>query len=206
MSASEVRELRSLGFEIGSHTMDHIYLTRLTTAAANKQVESGKSELEQVLGEFVNGFCYPGGKFHEKHVEMVRASGFIYARTTENLHLDITTDPYRIPVSIQCYPHRKSVYLSNFIRYPKWGRRAGVLGIALSEHTLLTRLKIILDRVCSKGGIFHLWGHSWELDQFNGWKLLDDFFKYVDDRVILENRITNFSVAKLIRNQAEPGM
>ena len=36
-----------------------------------------------------------------------------------------------------------------------------------------------LDYVLVNGGIWHLWGHSWEIDENNHWELLDDVLEYV---------------------------
>ncbi|GAB7548894.1 hypothetical protein CS8_085910 [Cupriavidus sp. 8B] len=46
-------------------------------------------------------------------------------------------------------------------------------------------------RVAMTGGIFHLWGHSWELDSFGGWQVLEDFLRFGADYFPKENRVTN---------------
>ena len=30
----------------------------------------------------------------------------------------------------------------------------------------------LFDEVCAKGGVFHLWGHSWEVDANDDWRRL----------------------------------
>jgi peptidoglycan/xylan/chitin deacetylase (PgdA/CDA1 family) len=87
MTAAQAREL-SQHFEIGSHTLDHHYLTRVGDGEAWRQIIEGKTELEQRLGQAVTGFCYPGGQFHGRHVRMVKRAGFAYARTIKNLYSD----------------------------------------------------------------------------------------------------------------------
>lgn len=191
MSATQIRELRSIGFEIGSHTLDHRYLPTLDSQSATLQVQLGKTELEQIIRERVSGFCYPGGKFLKSHVEIVKQAGFTFARTTENLRLDSGIDPYRIPVSLQCYPHPRSVYLRNFARQGQWRLRARMLRALWEADTLLSQLKIGLDLACQSGTVFHLWGHSWELDKFNLWSTLDDFLGYVTERVSPQRRVSN---------------
>lgn len=204
LSAREIIELRRMGFEIGSHTLNHRYLTGLTSAAAAKQIEEGKRQLEQIVGTAINGFCYPGGKFSEEHVQMVRSAGFEYARTTANLHLATIADPYRLPVSVQCYPHQNYVFLRNFVRHGHWRQRIKALQIMLNNSSLIARLKATLDHVCDFGGVFHLWGHSWELEQFNGWELLESFLEYADERIPLQNRFANFEIAQLARKYKQP--
>jgi hypothetical protein len=196
MSGGQIRDLLAGGFEIGSHTLDHCYLTSVDDATAQHQIVQGKALLEQALGQAVPGFCYPGGKYRKRHRDMVRAAGFAYARTTENLHSGISADAFSVPVTLQFYPHPPAVFLRNFIRYGSWWQRSRMLSLALSNRDLLSRLKSALDAVCLQGGVFHLWGHSWELDQFGGWGLLDDFLSYAAERIPAEDRLTNLDVLR----------
>lgn len=94
MAPEQMRELRAGGFEIGSHTLDHCYLNTVDDATAAAQIEQGKLQLEHALGEAVPGFCYPGGKCHARHVDMVRRAGFAYARKTVNFHPDVGRIPW----------------------------------------------------------------------------------------------------------------
>lgn len=196
MSASQIRRLLDEGFEIGSHTLDHCYLTSVDDVTAQNQIDLGKEQLEQVLGERVPGFCYPGGKFEARHREMVRSAGFEYARTTKNLYSDIQQDAYAMPVGLQFFPHTSAVFLRNFIRNGDWLRRTRMLSQALSRSELLNQLKGALDAVCTQGGVFHLWGHSWELDQIDGWGLLNDFLSYAAEKIPNEDRLTNLDVLR----------
>lgn len=196
MSASQIRNLQQEGFEIGSHTLDHCYLSSVDDKTAQLQIVQGKEQLEQILGAPVPGFCYPGGKFAERHKQMVRTAGFDYARTTQNLYTDVLQDAYAMPVGLQCYPHASAVYLRNFIRYGAWWQRTRLLSQALSSKNLLSRLKEVLDSVCLHGGVFHLWGHSWELDQAGGWRLLEDFLVYAAEKIPVEARLSNLEVLR----------
>jgi len=62
----------------------------------------------------------------------------------------------------------------------------------MSHPTLISRLRAALDYVCNRGGIFHLWGHSWEIEEFGGWALLDDFLRYAADRILPARRFDNY--------------
>src|SRR5664280_1352236 len=77
------RGARSLGerFEIGAHTRSHLRLPALSLAAAREEVVSGKAELEDILGQAVRSFCYPGGAYRPEHVALAREAGFTVART-----------------------------------------------------------------------------------------------------------------------------
>ena len=93
MRAEQIRELASR-FELGSHTLEHSFLTGLPPQQAYRQIVDGKRTLEDMLGQSVQGFCYPGGKFHALHCKQVKAAGFLYARTTQNLRFDIGSNAF----------------------------------------------------------------------------------------------------------------
>lgn len=196
LSHSQIRTLRVDGIEIGSHTLNHRYLPSMDDATAQYQLVQGKNQLEQVLGENVPGFCYPGGRYKTRHKEMVRAAGFAYARTTSNFHSDILPDPFCMPAGFQCYPHPRTRFLRNFIRKGLWYQRVPMLSQALMARDLLGGLKGALDIVCKRGGVFHLWGHSWEIAKFDGWSVLEQFLEHASERIPVESRLTNFEALR----------
>jgi peptidoglycan/xylan/chitin deacetylase (PgdA/CDA1 family) len=190
IGAAEIRRLATVA-ELGSHTLDHCYLTSVDDAKARAQICAGKEALEHTLGMGVAGFCYPGGQFTAGHRRMVATAGFRYARTTVNFCSGVGTDPFRIPTSMQLYPHPRSVYLRNWVRRGRWLDRHDLARVALSNDELLPRLRAALARVARTGGLFHLWGHSWEFDAIDGWRVLDEFLRYASDLVPADRRLTN---------------
>lgn len=193
LSAPDMRRLAEMA-EVGSHTRDHCYLPTVDDAQARAQIDEGKAELEQALGQRVTGFCYPGGQFTAAHRRMVAAAGFRYARTTVNFCRDAGSDPFLVPTTLQLYPHTRSVYLRNWVRRGRWRERGGLARTALSNVELLPRLRAALARVVRTGGVFHLWGHSWEFDANSGWRVLDEFLRYACDVVPAHRRLTNHAV------------
>src|ERR1700722_2734423 len=73
------------GHEIGSHTLDHVYLRNQPAETVRAQIVGGKHALEDMLGARVPGFCYPGGRYDASSVRAVKDAGFEYARSVENL-------------------------------------------------------------------------------------------------------------------------
>jgi len=122
---------------------------------------------------------------------MVIEAGFEYARTVASFHGGSPVDPFAMPTTIQFYPHKRYSLVRNFLRQGKWQRRRKLFVVALSCGDMMSRLQRLLDRVGRDGGIFHLWGHSWELETFDGWRQLESFLLYAADRIPDENRLTN---------------
>lgn len=193
-------ELRQLGseFEIGSHTLDHRSLDSLSADEARHQIVAGKRWLEDQLGRRVDGFCYPNGHHNASVRQLVRDSGFRYGRTTEDLHDGIDVDAMRMPVTLQFHPRRRLDVAKNYVREERrrvgewrWPRRLPVLASALGEEDFAARFRRMLDRVCRRGGTFHVWGHSWEIDRIGAWSMLDDLMRYAAERVPPAGRVTN---------------
>jgi peptidoglycan/xylan/chitin deacetylase (PgdA/CDA1 family) len=61
----EVREIAGLGFEIGSHTVNHPDMARISLDEARHELVESKQTLEQQTGRPVRFFAYPfGGQEH----------------------------------------------------------------------------------------------------------------------------------------------
>ena len=194
MSDAQIREL-SRRFEIGSHTHDHCFLNGVDIAEARYQIVEGKKRLEDLLGWKVQGFCYPRGQYRKPVVDIVQACGFNYARTTVNLCFDAGNKPFEMPTTIQFYPHYRAVYVRNFARAGQWLRRHEGLRLAMREQDWIARLYAMFDYACEHQAVFHLWGHSRDIDELNAWGELDRFLAYVASGVPIQNRLNNEQLA-----------
>ena len=190
-------ELRGVGryFEIGSHTVDHCYLRTVGEVEANRQITEGKARLEDMLGQSVAGFCYPGGKYRRSDLTLVRRAGFTYARTTTNLCFDAGHSRFELPTTIQFYPHSRAVYWRNFALAGRWGNRQAALRLAVEHENWIERMYALFNYSCQHEGTFHMWAHSYEIDRLNAWRELDRFFAHVANKVTAQNRLTNQQVA-----------
>lgn len=191
------QQLRNIGkqFEIGSHTYDHRYLQNIRIADAYFQIMQGKTCLEDVLGMAVPGFCYPGGKYRQEHIDMIRSAGFEYARTNTNLFFGPGKGPYEMGTTIQFYPHSKMTYFRNFLWAGDWNIRQDALRLALTKDDWLERLYCLFEWSCEHEKQFHLWTHSWEVDNLNAWPALDRFLAHVSNRIPVEGRLTSGQIA-----------
>lgn len=197
MTKGALREVAS-NFEIGSHTIDHRYLSGLGDEEAQRQIVEGKKQLEDLLGHAVNGFCYPGGKYGKEHLTFVQRARFSYARTTTNLCFDAGHSPFELPTTIQFYPHSKSVYWRNFASAGNWGGRHAGLRVAVRSVGWIERMYALFEHASLHNGTFHMWAHSYEIDQLGGWGELDRFFLHVSKQVSASNCLTNHQV--VLRN------
>lgn len=194
MSVPQIRELARV-FEIGSHTYDHCFLNSVDRNQAHFQINRGKEILEDMLGQEVAGFCYPGGKYRREHAELVRSAGFHYARTTMNLCFDAGDNRFEIPTTCQFYPHQRSVYLRNFARARHWQRRCAGLTLAVKRKDWIDRLHGLFDYACEHQAVFHLWGHSNDIDALDAWHELDLFLGHAASCIARQDRLNNGQLA-----------
>lgn len=100
-SADHVRELHSLGFEIGAHTAQHPILKSCSDAEALQEIGGAKESLESIIKGRVTSFAYPNGlvdrDFIERDVRLVKACGYQSAVITGGGVVNAQTDPYLLP-------------------------------------------------------------------------------------------------------------
>lgn len=194
MTSADIGAL-SKAFEVGGHTMDHVVLTGLDLATAAGQIQQCKTWLEDVTGGTVTGFCYPRGRYNGSIKELTDRAGFAYARTIKNFFSSVGDDRFEMLTTLQFFPHRKSVYLKNFVKVRPDRNRLALFAAALTSGRLSDRAKRMADLCAESGGIFHLWGHSWELEEHDLWGELEDVLRYLsrgigDNVVFLDNQQT----------------
>ena len=165
--------------EIGAHTLSHATLTQVSTDQARKEISESRRQLEEMLGKKVTSFAYPKGQYDKIHVEMVHDAGYLCARTTKPFFTTIGENPYELGVTIWAAPHRLRdmrglLRLFNIspsiIANPLGIKRWNELG------------KRIFDRILESGGVFHFFGHSWQVDKMKGWQKLEDLLAYISFR------------------------
>jgi peptidoglycan/xylan/chitin deacetylase (PgdA/CDA1 family) len=83
MDPPQIREWLTAGHQIGSHTLTHPFLTRLTRERAREEIFSSKKTLEDKFGVAVRHFCYPYGDWNPAILELVAEAGYDTACTTE---------------------------------------------------------------------------------------------------------------------------
>jgi peptidoglycan/xylan/chitin deacetylase (PgdA/CDA1 family) len=94
MNAAQVIEADHSGIEIGSHSVSHANLSRLSWNRLRVEVAASKEALEQLLGHPVLSFCYPSGMFNPTVVGAVQAAGYQDATTTAFGYVHALADRY----------------------------------------------------------------------------------------------------------------
>lgn len=198
MSGAEIRRL-SETFEIGAHTVDHVVLTEASRETAEKQIRESKMQLEDITGKPCETFCFPRGRFRGSHIEMVSRAGFRYVRTVELLSTrfpKLRGDVYIIPTTIQACPHHWITYMNNCIkRLSPRNLLKLVSDIRFSNWTESARF--FLQLVAGCGGVFHLWGHAWEIDEQQQWPQLEAAFSAMQELSTSVHRVPNSQLVSL---------
>ncbi len=74
-----IREISGRGMEVGSHGMSHLALPGLEPETLKREVGHSRQVLERILGEEVEGFCYPYGALDGAAVRAAVEARYAYA-------------------------------------------------------------------------------------------------------------------------------
>ena len=144
------------GHEVAVHTLTHPTLTYLSKEEIIRQVEKDRENLSKIFGCDVVGMAYPGAGFQnsDRVEEAIRShTGIKYARTISN--------------SYSFCPQE------NLLRYKP----------TTYHLDFDTNYRLADDFFSSdKGGVFYIWGHSYEFDINDTWAEFERFCEYVSGR------------------------
>ncbi|MFI9270103.1 polysaccharide deacetylase family protein [Kitasatospora sp. NPDC052896] len=174
LSAAGIRELAER-FEIGGHTLTHQRLPQLSDAAAAEEIRSGRAELEDITGSPVTSFCYPRGEYTPGQVTLVEQAGFTLARTVRRGSLR-PGHALELATTVNAYTHRVDGPLALRLA---GGRPWTAARLYLAWDELAVHF---FDRCLREGGVFHLWGHSWEVDARGEWARLERVLAHIAGR------------------------
>lgn len=175
LSNEEIKQL-SQNFEIGAHTMTHPSLTKISEKEAFQEIKDSKVFLEKLTNKEIKMFCYPKGLYNEKVKNLVGEAGFIGARTIKRFFINPPSDFFELGTTVHSFTHRINLSLKlplkiNFSFVP-----------SLFTKDWVKIAKKTFDYVNQYGGIWHLWGHSWELEENELWKGLEEVLKHISGK------------------------
>jgi hypothetical protein len=205
MSEKQMREL-SQSFEIGAHTLNHVFLTTTDDTNASIEIRVSKSWVQDVTGNPCAMFCPPAGKHTARHLEHVRNSGYAGLRTVEFMSLD---RPRRVnglavmPTTMQSHPHGAATYLKNAAKRKSVANVWNYLAHG-SKGDWTKSAESMMRRAIQTGGVFHLWGHSWEIEQFDQWQNLERVLRTMGALRDQADCLTNGEVVECCSSRAMP--
>ena len=179
MPPSRILEL-SRHFEIGGHTLNHIRLNIPDLELIKTEVEGSFNWLKELMGYNPVSFCFPGGKYNALSARAVFDAGYQLARTTELLSTS-NGNHNILPTTVQVYQHPAGTYIRHLIKRRRWQNLYQWLQSG-SGSSLEALTNSFLDKVEKNEGVFHLWGHSWEIEERGLWKKLEFLLKILSER------------------------
>jgi peptidoglycan-N-acetylglucosamine deacetylase len=181
LSRSDVRLLSSDGFEIGAHSFSHKKLTALNREDLAHDVVTCKEIIEQTVGREVSMFCYPNGRYNANIIRHLKQAGYKGARTTRMLWMSADFAAFEMHTTVQAYPHPKMNYVRNLGRVGNIPGLVSYLSDLRQFGSWVELGKRLFDQVLKYGGIWHLYGHSWEIEQLGIWSDLAEVLAYVSN-------------------------
>lgn len=159
-----IKLLAKNGFEIGGHTVSHPSdMKLLTEEQIELEVLENKIWLELIIGKPITKFCYPRGRYDDRVIKALQIAGFLEARTTVVMETK-SRDPYKTDTAVHVYQRKEYNNID-------WFEIAcGMVAQAVA-----------LD------GVFHIWGHSWEIERDGNWQKLEMFFDWLTENYEIIN-------------------
>jgi len=160
-------------FEIGAHSVSQPDLTKVSLSEAKRQIEDSKTYLEDLLGHSIPMFCYPYGRYNEIVKKLVKDAGFIAARTANPGGFDLPKHPYEWHITLIASNNSPLMALRIWGKLHLWK-----LSSLLDWES---RAKLLFNLALQKGGVYHIYGHSAELERKSEWDKLERVLKYLSN-------------------------
>ena len=82
MNRDQINEWLQKGFDVGSHTMDHLDLIKLNYENKNQQIINSKKFFKDVFNIEIDSFAYPFGSYDNETLNIIKQN-YNYAVTTK---------------------------------------------------------------------------------------------------------------------------
>jgi peptidoglycan-N-acetylglucosamine deacetylase len=175
IKGNQIRELATK-FEIGAHTMNHVPLKSLPDPQAWAEIAESKRWLEDTTGKAAFSFCYPRGKFNGSTPGLVEQAGFHGGRTCLYNLNGFPRNPFLWGVSTHAYSHSRAIQVRHATLECNF---AGMLNFVRTHKAASDwqhHFSYGLEHVAQRGGIAHLYMHSWEIDELGQWDRVEQTF------------------------------
>lgn len=157
----EQRQTIAKDFDIGSHTLTHPLLTRIDPSIARTEIENSKLMLQDEFGREVDFFAYPRGYANPELQMMVKEAGYKGARSTIVGRIHPSENPYFEETTVHVGCNRKEYAGKKWLDYA---------------------LDMLDQAIKTPNSVYHLFGHSWEIEKNDGWYDLEKLLKEINER------------------------
>ena len=195
MNPQQIREIAER-FDVGGHSYHHIRLAKISLQEAAIELNKGKKELQEITGKEVVSLSYPYGNFNNGLIRVARDAGFIGARTVMLLTRTMR-DPFREGTMVNA----GNWWFTHYMLHSLASRDIKLFNFVLRKNLFFKswdRIAIeTLNFVAENGGIWHLWGHSWEVEENKDWAKLEGIFNILSSLSKEIKRMDNSQLLKM---------
>lgn len=200
MPSSDIQNI-ARHFEVGGHTFNHKPLKDLPSSIIREEIFGGKKWLEDCVGDRVVSFCYPRGKFCKTAVQIVEEVGFLGARACLYNLNRFPTNPYLWGVSTHAYSHSMAIQVRHALIEGNIEGLWNYFSIFKATQDWQTHFLKAVHSVEQKGGVAHLYFHSWEIAEQKEWNKLENLFAMLSEKKHLVC-VTNGELFRLHRKNS----
>jgi peptidoglycan/xylan/chitin deacetylase (PgdA/CDA1 family)/glycosyltransferase involved in cell wall biosynthesis len=97
LSAAQIKSLAAEGFEIGSHSLSHPWLTRLGEERQRQEIAASRSALSDVTGNLPETFAYPYGDCDATSEHLAQQAGYAAALGVKKGNAYLHSPPFDLP-------------------------------------------------------------------------------------------------------------
>lgn len=149
--------------EIGGHGLNHLSLTSLSESLAEHEIIEDKHNLEKLINKNISIFAYPYGDYNDDIANLLKNAGYKVARTVNSTYdFSVSENPLMLNPTCHYNDSRLMELAQEFV---------------LKDNNSIS--------------IFYIWGHSYELDQYDNYDTIDKLLKYLssykDDILFMSN-------------------
>lgn len=82
MGHEDIRQIAEEGVELGAHCEQHVDMRKLSLDEQIHELKTSRRILQELTGQPIDGFAYPGGRQNDELQKLVARTGFSYAAST----------------------------------------------------------------------------------------------------------------------------
>jgi peptidoglycan/xylan/chitin deacetylase (PgdA/CDA1 family) len=199
MSPQQINEIAQ-SFDVGGHSYHHVNLVKISPEEASKEIMGGKERLEEIIGRELFSFCYPKGRFNDEVISIVKGAGFIGGRTVKLFSRNLK-DRFKMCTTATA----RNLWPTAYVKHTVVSADPSLFLFMLKSNLFFESWDRIatetLDFVIENGGVWHFWGHSWEIDDYNDWGKLEEVLRQTNALSKEALKVDNSQLIKLWRRE-----